>query len=77
MTSLNFWFSVSTGFVKNVLCPKDIIKHCVPCEKGKEFMNHPNDLDKCWRCKSCDSKFGMSIEITTVAMTHLSHTVFH
>ncbi|XP_066179972.1 tumor necrosis factor receptor superfamily member 6 [Sylvia atricapilla] len=50
-----------SGFVKNVSCPTDIIKHCVPCEKGKEFMNHPNELDKCWRCKSCDSKFGLEV----------------
>ncbi|RMC11561.1 hypothetical protein DUI87_11681 [Hirundo rustica rustica] len=50
-----------SGFVKNVTCPTDIIKHCVPCEKGKEFMNHPNDLDKCLRCKLCDSKFGFEV----------------
>ncbi|NXH42273.1 TNR6 factor, partial [Dicaeum eximium] len=49
------------GFVKNVSCPTDIIKHCVPCEKGKEFMNHPNELDKCWRCKLCDSNFGLEV----------------
>ncbi|NWX61820.1 TNR6 factor, partial [Promerops cafer] len=49
------------GFVKNVSCPTDIIKHCVPCEKGKEFINHPNDLDKCWRCRLCDSKFGLEV----------------
>ncbi|NXB70280.1 TNR6 factor, partial [Donacobius atricapilla] len=49
------------GFVKNVTCPTDIIKHCVPCEKGKEYMNHPNSLDKCWRCRLCDSQFGMSV----------------
>uniref|UniRef100_A0A8U7M4B1 Tumor necrosis factor receptor superfamily member 6 n=1 Tax=Corvus moneduloides TaxID=1196302 RepID=A0A8U7M4B1_CORMO len=50
-------------FVKNVTCPTDSTKHCVPCEKGKEFVDHPNDLEKCLRCKSCDSKFGMSTEI--------------
>ncbi|NXO20413.1 TNR6 factor, partial [Cisticola juncidis] len=50
-----------SGFVKNVTCPTDIIKHCVPCEKGKEFMNHLNDLDKCKRCKLCDSKFGWEV----------------
>ncbi|XP_066047344.1 tumor necrosis factor receptor superfamily member 6 [Chamaea fasciata] len=50
-----------SGFVKNVSCPTDIIKHCVPCEKGKEFMNHPNDLEKCRRCKSCDSEFGLEV----------------
>ncbi|NXS01389.1 TNR6 factor, partial [Oxylabes madagascariensis] len=49
------------GFVKNVTCPTDVIKHCVPCEKGKEFMNHSNDLDKCQRCKLCDRQFGMSV----------------
>ncbi|XP_063261750.1 tumor necrosis factor receptor superfamily member 6 [Prinia subflava] len=49
------------GFVKNVTCPTDIIKHCVPCEKGKEFMNHLNDLDKCKRCRLCDSKFGWEV----------------
>ncbi|XP_068054660.1 tumor necrosis factor receptor superfamily member 6 [Anomalospiza imberbis] len=50
-----------SGFVKNVPCPKDIVKHCAPCEKGKEFMNHPNDLDKCLRCKLCDSNFGLKV----------------
>ncbi|NXD36452.1 TNR6 factor, partial [Copsychus sechellarum] len=49
------------GFVKNVSCPTDISKHCVPCEKGKEFIDHPNDLDKCWRCKLCDSTFGLEV----------------
>uniref|UniRef100_A0A8C3U9I3 Tumor necrosis factor receptor superfamily member 6 n=1 Tax=Catharus ustulatus TaxID=91951 RepID=A0A8C3U9I3_CATUS len=49
--------------VKNVSCPTDINKHCVPCEKGKEYIDHDNDLDECLRCKFCDSKFGMSIEI--------------
>ncbi|XP_041271427.1 tumor necrosis factor receptor superfamily member 6 [Onychostruthus taczanowskii] len=50
-----------SGFVKNVSCPTDVIKHCAPCEKGKEFMNHPNDLDKCLRCKLCDSSFGLEV----------------
>ncbi|KAI1236346.1 Tumor necrosis factor receptor superfamily member 6, partial [Lamprotornis superbus] len=50
-----------SGFVKNVSCPTDIIKHCVPCEKGKEFMDHPNELDKCRRCKFCDSTFGWEV----------------
>ncbi|XP_039409927.1 tumor necrosis factor receptor superfamily member 6, partial [Corvus cornix cornix] len=50
-----------SGFVKNVTCPTDSTKHCVPCEKGKEFVDHPNDLEKCLRCKSCDSKFGLEI----------------
>ncbi|NWZ68944.1 TNR6 factor, partial [Acrocephalus arundinaceus] len=49
------------GFVKNVTCPTNIIKHCVPCEKGKEFVDHPNDLDKCLRCKLCDSQFGLEV----------------
>uniref|UniRef100_A0A8C3UA39 Tumor necrosis factor receptor superfamily member 6 n=1 Tax=Catharus ustulatus TaxID=91951 RepID=A0A8C3UA39_CATUS len=59
--SLNFWFSVSTGSVKNVSCPTDINKHCVPCEKGKEYIDHDNDLDECLRCKFCDSKFGWEV----------------
>ncbi|XP_037996787.1 tumor necrosis factor receptor superfamily member 6 [Motacilla alba alba] len=50
-----------SGFVKNISCPKDIIKHCAPCEKGKEFMNHPNDLDKCLRCRWCDSASGWEV----------------
>ncbi|NXU19251.1 TNR6 factor, partial [Pardalotus punctatus] len=49
------------GFVKNVTCPTDIIKHCVPCEKGKEFIDHHNDLEKCRRCKSCDSTLGSEV----------------
>ncbi|XP_062352602.1 tumor necrosis factor receptor superfamily member 6 [Cinclus cinclus] len=50
-----------SGFVKSVTCPTDIIRHCVPCEKGKEFIDHPNELDKCWRCKLCDSTFGLEV----------------
>uniref|UniRef100_A0A8C3M9U5 Tumor necrosis factor receptor superfamily member 6 n=2 Tax=Geospiza parvula TaxID=87175 RepID=A0A8C3M9U5_GEOPR len=50
-----------SGFVKNVSCPTDVTKHCAPCQKGKEFMNHPNDLDKCLRCKLCDSNFGWEV----------------
>ncbi|NXU05139.1 TNR6 factor, partial [Buphagus erythrorhynchus] len=49
------------GFVKNVSCPTDIFKHCVPCEKGKEFIDHPNELDKCWRCRLCDGTFGWEV----------------
>ncbi|XP_074401066.1 tumor necrosis factor receptor superfamily member 6 isoform X1 [Zonotrichia albicollis] len=48
-----------SGFVKNVSCPTDVTKHCAPCQKGKEFMDHPNDLDECFRCKWCDSHFGL------------------
>uniref|UniRef100_A0A8C5U9Q0 Tumor necrosis factor receptor superfamily member 6 n=1 Tax=Malurus cyaneus samueli TaxID=2593467 RepID=A0A8C5U9Q0_9PASS len=48
-------------FVKNIICPTDIIKHCVPCEKGKEFMDHLNDLDECHRCKSCDGTLGLEV----------------
>ncbi|XP_054493069.2 tumor necrosis factor receptor superfamily member 6 [Agelaius phoeniceus] len=50
-----------SGFVKNVSCPTDVTKHCAPCQKGKEFMNHPNDLDKCFRCRLCDSNFGLEV----------------
>ncbi|RLW04134.1 hypothetical protein DV515_00005974 [Chloebia gouldiae] len=50
-----------SGFVKNVPCPTDIVKHCAPCEKGKEFINHPNDFDKCLRCKLCDGSFGFEV----------------
>ncbi|KAM3666281.1 tumor necrosis factor receptor superfamily member 6 [Ammospiza maritima maritima] len=49
------------GFVKNVSCPTDVTKHCAPCQKGKEFMDHPNDLDECFRCKWCDSHFGLEV----------------
>ncbi|XP_032921354.1 tumor necrosis factor receptor superfamily member 6 [Catharus ustulatus] len=50
-----------SGSVKNVSCPTDINKHCVPCEKGKEYIDHDNDLDECLRCKFCDSKFGWEV----------------
>ncbi|KAK2523508.1 hypothetical protein Q9233_009848 [Columba guinea] len=59
------------GFVKNVVCPTDTSEHCVPCTHGKDYMDHVNDLDKCLRCSSCDSIFGTSIEIATLAMTFL------
>ncbi|XP_030344312.1 tumor necrosis factor receptor superfamily member 6 [Strigops habroptila] len=49
------------GFVKNIACPTDISKHCVPCENGKEYIDHANDLAKCLRCSSCDSIFGLEV----------------
>ncbi|XP_010158138.1 PREDICTED: tumor necrosis factor receptor superfamily member 6-like, partial [Eurypyga helias] len=49
------------GFVKNIDCPTDISEHCVPCENGKEYIEHANDLDKCLRCHSCDSIFGLEV----------------
>ncbi|NWX51857.1 TNR6 factor, partial [Steatornis caripensis] len=49
------------GFVKNTECPTDINKHCIPCENGKEYIDHANDLDKCLRCYSCDSIFGLEV----------------
>lgn len=55
-------FSVSTGFVKNTGCPTNTREHCVSCNPG-EYMDHANDEGECKRCASCDSEFGMSIEI--------------
>ncbi|XP_061857796.1 tumor necrosis factor receptor superfamily member 6 isoform X2 [Colius striatus] len=49
------------GFVKNTSCPKDISKHCVRCENGKEYTDHANDFSKCLRCKLCDSEFGLEV----------------
>uniref|UniRef100_A0A8B9NFP6 TNFR-Cys domain-containing protein n=1 Tax=Accipiter nisus TaxID=211598 RepID=A0A8B9NFP6_9AVES len=49
------------GFVKNTSCPTDVSKHCVPCKNGKEYTDHVNDLDKCLRCYSCDSVFGLEV----------------
>ncbi|XP_030309085.1 tumor necrosis factor receptor superfamily member 6 [Calypte anna] len=49
------------GFVKNIDCPTNISKHCVPCENGKEYINHVNDLEKCLRCTSCDRTFGLEV----------------
>ncbi|KAM6264385.1 tumor necrosis factor receptor superfamily member 6 isoform 2-T2 [Spheniscus humboldti] len=49
------------GFVKSIDCPTDISKHCVPCENGKEYIDHVNDMRKCLRCSSCDSIFGLEV----------------
>ncbi|KAM9284728.1 tumor necrosis factor receptor superfamily member 6 [Morus bassanus] len=49
------------GFVKNTSCPTDINKHCVPCENGKEYTDYDNNLEKCLRCDSCDSTFGLEV----------------
>ncbi|XP_010289216.1 PREDICTED: tumor necrosis factor receptor superfamily member 6-like [Phaethon lepturus] len=49
------------GFFKNTDCPTDISKHCVPCENGKDYIDHVNDLDKCLRCYSCDHVFGLEV----------------
>uniref|UniRef100_A0A8B9NIK6 Tumor necrosis factor receptor superfamily member 6 n=1 Tax=Accipiter nisus TaxID=211598 RepID=A0A8B9NIK6_9AVES len=61
VANLNSCFSVCTGFVKNTSCPTDVSKHCVPCKNGKEYTDHVNDLDKCLRCYSCDSVFGLEV----------------
>ncbi|XP_075361002.1 tumor necrosis factor receptor superfamily member 6 isoform X2 [Mycteria americana] len=53
--------SSASRFVKNTSCPKNTAEHCVPCEKGKEYVEHANDLDKCLRCGSCDSIFGLEV----------------
>ncbi|XP_075614423.1 tumor necrosis factor receptor superfamily member 6 [Balearica regulorum gibbericeps] len=49
------------GFVKNISCPTDINKHCVPCKNGKEYIHHENDLEECMRCSSCDSILGLEV----------------
>ncbi|XP_009698109.1 PREDICTED: tumor necrosis factor receptor superfamily member 6 [Cariama cristata] len=49
------------GFVKKIDCPTDTSKHCAPCENGKEYIHHVNDADKCLRCSSCDSIFGLEV----------------
>ncbi|NXW56826.1 TNR6 factor, partial [Eurystomus gularis] len=49
------------GFVKTVDCPTDNRKDCIPCEKGKEYIDHVNEADKCLRCSSCDSIFGLEV----------------
>ncbi|XP_051472568.1 tumor necrosis factor receptor superfamily member 6 [Apus apus] len=49
------------GFVKNTSCPTDTSKHCVPCENGKEYIDHVNDLEECLRCSSCDRTFGLEV----------------
>ncbi|XP_032857663.2 tumor necrosis factor receptor superfamily member 6 [Tyto alba] len=49
------------GFVKSINCPTDINAHCRPCEDGKEYIDHNNDLNKCLRCYLCDSIFGLEV----------------
>ncbi|XP_063195659.1 tumor necrosis factor receptor superfamily member 6 [Chroicocephalus ridibundus] len=49
------------GFVKNIKCPTDISKHCVPCQNGKEYIDHVNALDECFRCSSCDGTFNLEV----------------
>ncbi|KAM6390478.1 LOW QUALITY PROTEIN: tumor necrosis factor receptor superfamily member 6 [Pluvialis apricaria] len=49
------------GFVKNIKCPTDTTEHCVSCKNGKEYVDHVNDLDECFRCSSCDITFGLEV----------------
>lgn len=56
---------LSAGHVKSTECP-NTQAHCVPCKSGEEYMDHTNDLDKCMRCRSCDTALGMTIEIATL-----------
>ncbi|NWY00349.1 TNR6 factor, partial [Nothoprocta ornata] len=54
-------FSLSAGFVKNIVCPTNVREHCVQCTPGQEYVDHANDLDECLRCASCDRIFGLQI----------------
>ncbi|XP_060708288.1 tumor necrosis factor receptor superfamily member 14-like isoform X2 [Hemiscyllium ocellatum] len=46
-----------------------VLKHCTelfgttckPCTAG-EFMEHPNGLDKCFKCKPCDPELGFEVK---------------
>ncbi|KAM6329946.1 tumor necrosis factor receptor superfamily member 6 [Podargus strigoides] len=49
------------GSVKNISCPTNISKDCVTCEDGKEYIHHDNSFEKCRRCSSCDSTFGLEV----------------
>uniref|UniRef100_A0A803Y9U9 Tumor necrosis factor receptor superfamily member 6 n=2 Tax=Meleagris gallopavo TaxID=9103 RepID=A0A803Y9U9_MELGA len=48
------------GHVKSTECP-NTQAHCVPCKSGEEYMDHTNDLDKCMRCRSCDTALGWKV----------------
>ncbi|XP_065264108.1 tumor necrosis factor receptor superfamily member 6 [Emys orbicularis] len=42
-------------------CTKDKNTTCKPCIEGSTYMNSNNSLDKCRRCKSCDSELDFEV----------------
>uniref|UniRef100_UPI00398F6B91 tumor necrosis factor receptor superfamily member 14-like isoform X2 n=1 Tax=Pristiophorus japonicus TaxID=55135 RepID=UPI00398F6B91 len=42
-------------------CTREVGTTCKPCTAG-EYIEHPNGLDKCLKCKACDQELGLQIK---------------
>ncbi|XP_072442150.1 tumor necrosis factor receptor superfamily member 5-like isoform X2 [Chiloscyllium punctatum] len=51
----------SPGFIVLKHCTELFGTTCKPCTAG-EFMEHPNGLETCFKCKPCDPELGLEVK---------------
>ncbi|XP_072888564.1 tumor necrosis factor receptor superfamily member 5-like isoform X3 [Hemitrygon akajei] len=51
----------SPGFRVSKHCTLMTGTTCNPCTSG-EYMEHPNGLEKCFKCKICDAELGLQVK---------------
>ncbi|KAM8927652.1 tumor necrosis factor receptor superfamily member 14 [Pelodytes ibericus] len=57
------------GSIVKIHCTNGKSTVCIPCEQNT-YMDHPNGLTRCLRCKTCDSGAGL---VTKKACTYTSN----
>ncbi|XP_038678138.1 tumor necrosis factor receptor superfamily member 14-like isoform X4 [Scyliorhinus canicula] len=51
----------SPGTIVYSHCQGNVGTKCKPCTDGK-YMEHPNGLEKCRKCKACDQELGLRVK---------------